>query len=280
MKLHLSPFFLAFFFLAIVNAPTANAEKITIERDVEYGHPGNVSLKLDVFRPAKTDPAEKNETERKGEANIKKPRPAVIYVHGGAWKYGDKIEGVPFLTFLAASGDYVGFSINYRLTDGTVRWPDPLYDCKAAVRFVRLNAKRFGVDPERIGVSGTSAGGHLVNMLGMTCDEPEFEGESGTPGVSTGVRCVINNCGPTDLPNLGFTDPKDWEILKSLLGATPSENPALYKAASPIYYMKGIGARDQGLGARDQGQQKSPLPLAGTTKWSGPGVRADWLIFA
>jgi acetyl esterase/lipase len=229
MKFRLLSFLFALFLPLVAFA--ADSDIAAIERDVEYGRAGDVSLKLDVFRPS-------------GAKEGDKLRPAVIYVHGGAWKYGDKAEGVPFLMFLAATGDYVGFTINYRLVD-TALWPAQIHDCKAAVRFVRANAKRFGVDPERIGVSGTSAGGHLVNMLGVTGDRPEFEGDSGTPGVSTKVCCVINNCGPTDMPNLGFTDPEDWKIVKQLFGGMPGEKREVYKSASPIYYVEGLGAREQ-----------------------------------
>jgi acetyl esterase/lipase len=199
----------------------AQPENVIVERDVEYGKADGKPLKLDVLRPRSAG---------------KKLRPAIIYIHGGAWKYGDKAEGIPLLKSLVETGDYVGFTVAYRLS-GTAPWPAQIHDCKAVVRWVRANAKKYRVDPDRIGVCGVSAGGHLVNMLGVTGDRKELEGDSGSPGVSSRVQCVVNNCGPTDLPHIGFKDPADDDLLATLFGGPLKEKAAEIKAASPIYYV-------------------------------------------
>jgi acetyl esterase/lipase len=282
------------FLLAVLLPLTAfAADPVEIERDVEYGRAGGVSLKLDILKPAKTDkaddknqpaaetqiePAEKNETKKKEDSNIEKRRAAVIFIHGGSWQYGDKSEGIFILKPLVATGDYVGFTVNYRLSSVANPWPDLFHDCKAAIRFVRANADKYRVDPDRIGLCGVSAGGHLVNMLGVTCDVKEFEGSSGTPGVSTRVRCVANLCGPTDLPNINFADPEDRELLVVLFGGPIDERLDALKAASPLYYVKGPEARDQGLGARDQGLGTNDVgqaPSAENTKTKTPSPKTQ-----
>lgn len=93
---------------------------------------------------------------------------------------GNKASGLGRLGGLAASGDFVGFSVGYRLTDGTA-WPGQIHDCKAAIRWIRANAKMYGVDPEKIAVWGSSAGGHLVSMLGTSGDVKELEGNQRQP---------------------------------------------------------------------------------------------------
>ncbi|MBN2580753.1 MAG: alpha/beta hydrolase [Pirellulales bacterium] len=207
--------------LSAVRQP-AETENVIVERDVEYGRAGGKPLKLDVLQPRSAG---------------KKLRPAIIYIHGGAWKYGEKSEGIAVLKPLVQTGDYVGFTVAYRLS-GTVPWPAQIHDCKAAVRWVRTNAKKYRVDPDRIGVCGVSAGGHLVNMLGVTGDRKELEGKSGSPGISSRVQCVVNNCGPTDLPNIGFKDPNDDDLLVTLFGGPLKKKAAELKAASPIYYVR------------------------------------------
>jgi acetyl esterase/lipase len=198
----------------------AKPENVIVLRDIEYGKAGGQPLKLDVLLP------------RSAGKNL---RPAIIYIHGGAWKFGDKSEGIPVLKPLVQTGDYVGFTVAYRLS-GAVPWPAQIHDCKAAVRWVRANAKKYHLDPGRIGVCGVSAGGHLVNMLGVTGDRKELEGRSGSPGVSSRVQCVVNNCGPTDLPHIGFKDPADDDLLVTLFGGPLNEKAAKIKSASPIYY--------------------------------------------
>jgi acetyl esterase/lipase len=188
---------------------------VVIERDVEYGKAEEGSLKLDVLRP---------------RAASKKPRPAIVYVHGGAWCMGDKSEGIGVLKPLVETGDYVGFTIDYRLSD-VVYWPAQIHDCKAAIRWIRASANKYGVDPERIGVYGNSAGAHLACMLGLSGDRKELEGTSGSPGLSSRVSCVANKWGPTDLVTAGFVDAADWQII----GGPPEKNPERAKSASPLY---------------------------------------------
>src|SRR5262245_47977315 len=129
----------------------AHAAEFKIDRDIVYGRPNGKPLRLDVYRSAQ--PADKL-------------RPAIILVHGGGWIYGDKREMRPPAEQLAKQG-FVAFSAGYRLASGPKNtWPAQLDDVQRAVRWVRANAVQYGVDPDRLGAVGESAGGHLVTFLG------------------------------------------------------------------------------------------------------------------
>ena len=196
-------------------------EGVTIERDIEYGKAGDVSLKLDMLLPKQ--PA-------------KVPLPLLVYIHGGGWNGHDKTEGYEPLGPLVASGNYVGATVEYRFTS-VAPWPAQIYDCKAAIRWLRANAKKYNVDPDRIGIWGVSAGGHLVSMLGTTGDRKELEGQSGTPGQSTRVACVVDVCGPADLPNMKPQEQKVYAMMDRLLGGPMAERMEAARAASPITYV-------------------------------------------
>ena len=115
---------------------------IAVDRDVPYAGTDNRRQRLDIYLP-------------------KKPRskklPVVVFIHGGGWQAGDKTIGATALVPLVRTGDYAGVSVGYRLTD-EASWPAQIYDCKAAIRWVRANAEKYGFDPDRIGVWGKSAG--------------------------------------------------------------------------------------------------------------------------
>ena len=136
-----------------------------------------------------------------------------------------------------ATGQYVGASVGYRLS-GEAIWPAQIHDCKAAIRWLRANAEKYSIDPQRIGVWGGSAGGHLVNMLGTSGDVKELEGDCGSPEQSSRVSCVVPFCGPTN-----FLAPKRFEggkrpsAVDLLLGGTIEEKQDLAKQASPITYV-------------------------------------------
>lgn len=205
-------------------SPAALREKLEIQTDVEYGKAGERSLKLDVIKPKETR---------------EKPRACVVWIHGGGWQNGNKNSGVGRLAGLVATGDYVGISVGYRLTDETA-WPGQIHDCKAAIRWIRANAKTLNVDPEKIGVWGSSAGGHLVSMLGTSGDVKELEGKNGSPDVSSRVACVVDFCGPSDFLAIPKDAPKASEStgpIYKLLGGPLGEKQDLAKAASPITYV-------------------------------------------
>jgi acetyl esterase/lipase len=204
--------------------PAALREKIEVQADVEYGKAGDRSLKLDVIKP---------------KAESDKARPCIVWIHGGGWQNGNKTSGTQRLAALVASGDYVGVSVGYRLTDETA-WPGQIHDCKAAIRWVRANAKTLGINPDKIGVWGSSAGGHLVSMLGTSGDVKELEGKNGSPDVSSRVTCVVDFCGPSDFLALGVDNPRLNDPagpVYKLLGGPLKEKQDAAKEASPITHV-------------------------------------------
>lgn len=193
---------------------------VAFEKDIEYGRVGDRPLLLDVYSPAGLD----------------KPVPAILFIHGGGWKGGNKadyrIYGIKF-----AQRGYVVASVSYRLS-GEAKFPAALEDVKCAVRWVRANAERLHVNPDKIGIAGGSAGGHLSLMTGLTPGVAEFEGTGGHDGTSSAVQCVVNIYGPTDLTT-PFAQNLSHEggLLHQFLGKTFDEDAALYRKASPITYV-------------------------------------------
>jgi acetyl esterase/lipase len=205
-------------------ANTALLEKVTVDTDVEYAKAGDVSLKLDIYKP---------------KAESSKPRPVIIWIHGGGWQGGNKDGGRGRVGPLAATGDYVGVSVGYRLTD-VATFPAQIYDCKAAIRYIRANAQKLGIDPNKIGVWGASAGGHLVSLLGTSGDVKEVEGDLSTTGVSSRVTCVVDFCGPSDFLLFGVTNPRlnePGQPVYKLFGGPLKDKQDLAKQASPVTYV-------------------------------------------
>ena len=166
----------------------------------------------------------------------------VVNIHGGAFKMGDKAMGAEDLAALVAGGEYAGVSINYRLS-GEAIWPAQIHDCKAAIRWVRANAAKYHFDPDRIGVIGSSAGGHLAAMLGTSGGVNALEGDLGPFGeTSSEVRCVVNLFGPSDFlamgqyPSVIKHDAPDSPESELIGGALQAHKEAA-RAASPITYV-------------------------------------------
>ena len=198
-------------------------EDVTVHRDIAYVTGGHERQKLDLYIPADT-----------GE-NL----PLIIWVHGGAWLGGNKTHYTP-KTYLSAG--YSGASINYRLSQHAI-FPAQIEDVKAAIRWLRANAKTYRLDPDRFAAWGSSAGGHLVAMLGTTGDITEFEvGEN--LEVSSKVQAVVDYYGPTDflqmdahrLPDGLVHDAPDSPESK-LVGGPIQEHKDRVAKANPITYV-------------------------------------------
>ena len=176
------------------------------------------------------------------------PFPLILSIHGGAFKAGDKRDGqlTPMLEGLKRG--YAVVAINYRLS-GEAVWPAQIYDCKAAVRWIRAHAGEYKLDPDKIAAWGGSAGGHLSAMLGVSGDVPSLEGLAlGNPGQSSRVQAVVDWFGPTDflkmdeqLKESGVANPMAHSVPDSpeseLIGKNLEEAPELVKAANPETYI-------------------------------------------
>ena len=161
-------------------------QEFSILRDIAYTGSDNPHQTLDLYTPR--------------SLNLSSGKlPVVVWIHGGAWKSGSKKSGnhPHRIPEIVATQRYAGVSIGYRLSQD-IKWPAQIHDCKAAIRWLRGNAKALGLDPDRIGVWGSSAGGHLASMLGTTKDYESLEGEIGDfRSFSSEVQAVVNYYGPS-----------------------------------------------------------------------------------
>jgi acetyl esterase/lipase len=192
-----------------------------VHRDMAYAIHAHPRQKLDLYLPPGT------------------ARPLIIYVHGGAFLAGDKSEGVP-LSYLAQ--DYAVASVNYRLS-GDALFPAQIEDSKAAVRWLRANAAKYGLDPLRFAAFGTSAGGHLVAMLGTAGDERAFD-VGGNGRVSSRVQAVVDFFGPTDFLQMDAHRLASGQVHDSadspesrLVGGAIQQNRDQVARANPITYV-------------------------------------------
>src|SRR4051812_31536977 len=160
--------------------PPAVPDDVAFEPGIEYANPDGQHLKLDLARPKTGDG----------------PFPAVVCIHGGGFRAGSR-EGYDGLCVRLAQKGYVAVTVSYRLAP-KYQFPAAVPDTKAAVRWLRTNAATYHVDPDRIGATGGSAGGHLAQFFGVTAGVKEFEGDGGHPGQSSRVACVVNVYGPSD----------------------------------------------------------------------------------
>jgi acetyl esterase/lipase len=177
----------------------------------------------------------------------KGPHPCIICWHGGAWKAGSRkdlsttggildfgTKGKSLLEVLAEQG-YVAVSPSYRLAPKHV-WPAQIIDAKTAIRYLRENAAKYNIDPERIGAMGFSAGGHLAALAGTAQKVPEFEGQL-FPKQSSQVKCVVNFFGPADLTLYTETPGIERGFMQPLFGGPSSEKLADMKKASPVNHV-------------------------------------------
>ncbi|HOX03887.1 MAG TPA: alpha/beta hydrolase [Candidatus Paceibacterota bacterium] len=160
-------------------ATTRMPEGVTAYRDLPYVENGHARQVLDLFVPDKAE----------------KALPVIVWIHGGAWMGGDK-GGCPPLRQGFAEQGYAVASLNYRLSQHAV-YPAQIEDCKAAIRWLRAHARDYRLDPARFGVWGSSAGGHLVALLGVTGDVKTFDVGRHLE-FSSAVQCVVDDYGPTD----------------------------------------------------------------------------------
>lgn len=198
-------------------------EGVKAYRDMEYVENGHERNKLDLFVPEKADG----------------PLPLLIWVHGGGWQNGSK-EGCPPLREGYTDRGFAVASINYRLS-GHATFPAQIEDCKAAIRWLRANAKKYNLDPKRFGVWGSSAGGHLVALIGTSGGVKEFD-VGPNLDQSSAVQAVCDYYGPTDFITF-VTTPRYESHAKpdapeaKLIGGAVLENKDKAAKVNPITYV-------------------------------------------
>jgi len=199
---------------------SATAGRVTIEEGVIFGSGGGRDLKCDIYTP----PAE--------TAN----GAGVLIIHGGGWARGDRKQLRGYGILLGRKG-YAGVACEYRLS-GEAKWPAQLHDVKTALRWMRANAARLGIDPAKIAVEGNSAGGHLSLMLAGTQNMAAFEGEGGNAGAGTEVAAAIAFYAPVLLGRTRTEHEvrvEGSDVVGQLLGDDISE--ARLREASPVTHV-------------------------------------------
>ena len=231
-------------FAADLNIP----ENVLFERGIEYANPNNQHLQLNIAKPKHSDA----------------PLPCVLCIHGGGFRAGNREGYNPLLIKFAERG-YVAASVSYRLAP-KYQFPAAVFDVKAAVRWLKANARNYHIDPDRIGVTGDSAGGHLAQFLGVTAEVKQFEGDEGHLDQSGRVACVVNRYGPSDFTKSYGKSVDAAEVLPLWLGGnletarqnhilssplnwvTPSAAPTLILHGTEDKYV----AYEQGVWMRDR----------------------------
>ena len=169
--------------------------------------------------------------------------PAVIFIHGGAWAGGDKSFYASYYAKKYAAAGLSVVALNYRLVkagDPATQWPAQLQDAQLAIRWVRANAGKFGIDPDRICLFGDSAGGHIATFAGALDERMEGDRSELYADMPQAVSCVVNMFGPSD-----FTDPEQLKVLNNLAllgGQSYAQAPELYENASPVNAITGRSA--------------------------------------
>jgi acetyl esterase/lipase len=231
--------------MGMVSGVTVKAAppKLTIDQDIAYSKVGSRELKLDIARPAEGDG----------------PFPAVLVIHGGAWRQGNKADVRPILPQFVEHG-FVAISPEYRFCPQNA-FPAQIHDVKAAVRWLKVNAKKYRINPDRIGAMGFSAGGHLAMMLGLTSPNDGLEGDVSAGAPDSRVKAVVNYFGPTDLAAKDIPDIcKPW--IKDFLGGSPQDRPDAAAKASPLTFV----SKDDAPVLTFQGTKDSLVPYTQAIK--------------
>ena len=208
-------------------AQTSNPPGVQVERNLVFASAGGKNLKLSLYRPEHSS------------GNL----PVVVLIYGGAWMVRNPGFEIPKAKWLASHG-YAAAVIDYRLSS-EARFPAQIYDCKAAIRWLRANAAKYGLDAAHIGAWGESSGGHLATLLGTSGGVAALEGNDGNTNESSRVQAVVDFFGPTDLLQMGAqalpNSPIQHDSPKSpesrLIGGPIQENHDKAAQANPIKYI-------------------------------------------
>jgi len=210
--------------VAIVQVQQVSAQDnipdgVVFEKNIEYSNPDDQHLQLNMARP----------TVGQG------PFPAIVCIHGGGFRAGTR-EGFNRLCLSLAEHGYVAVTVSYRLAP-KFQFPAAVHDVKSAVRWMRANADKYDIDPNRIGTTGGSAGGHLAQFLGVTSGVKNFEGDGGNPDRSSSVNCVVNFYGPSDFTKSYDASVDAAEVLPLFLGGNLQQQRRRHVEASPLYWV-------------------------------------------
>lgn len=158
-----------------------------------------------------------------------KRNPAVVILHGGGWKSGNKSQMETFAIELASKG-YSCFTIEFRLSPEAI-YPAAIFDAKKAIQYLRKNATKFNIDPNKIAVLGCSSGGQMAALIGTTNGNTNFEDDDTNNKTRSNVQAIVNVDGI-----LAFKHPESIEgkVASLWLGGSYEEKPTVWQQASPL----------------------------------------------
>lgn len=190
-------------------------------RDVKFAEYGSRELFLDLYLPDEAATA----------------LPTVMMIPVGGWRNSQRPEQPPWLVDIGFAVAAIDCRVHPEVTA-----PATVFDCKAGVRWLRAKGHEYGLDPERIGTWGSSAGGHLSALMAVTGEVDELEGEGGNPGVSSRIQAACDQCGPTDLermadPALAAENPVLQEVTDNFVGGPVAEHRDTARLVSPLRYV-------------------------------------------
>ena len=203
---------------------------VRMERDIAYVPDGDDAQKLDIYTP---------------ETPADRPLPLIVHIHGGGWMGGSKFP-CPVVGMVARG--YVVASVEYRFSQKAL-FPAQIQDCQAAIRWLRANSGRYGIDPERVGVVGGSAGGHLSALVGTAGGTGTFPAIGGNADQSDRVQAVCDIYGPTNFTTVMrqaaedknvkniFTFNSPGDPYSRLIGTSLEGDAAKTRAVSPVHYV-------------------------------------------
>jgi acetyl esterase/lipase len=203
--------------------------------------PDTIKLEADIQFAGNTMPSQRLNLLLPKSPKGDKPLPVIVYIQGSAWMASRPAGGHAYLAKYVADGEYIGVGIGHRTT-AEATWPAQIQDVKAAIRWIRGNAKKYNIDPGRIGAIGNSSGGHLVSALGTTDGIKELEGDLGEyKSFSSRVQCVVDEFGPSDILEMqNYPSSLNHDAATSpegkLLGGRVSDKKGLARSASPVTY--------------------------------------------
>lgn len=207
--------------LAMVTASGMQNGPVRVTKDIAYGTVGARVLTLDLYQPS----------------GVAHP-PLLVWVHGGAWRQGDKSTVPPGF----AQNGFAVASLDFRLST-EARFPAMVHDIKGAIRFLRANAATYGYRVDRIAIAGDSSGAHLASLVGVSAGVAELEGDvGGHRDQSSAVQAIVSYYGASDLTTiLAQSTPFGLGVRKPaldlLLGAQPEAAPDLARLASPVTHV-------------------------------------------
>lgn len=256
-------------------ASRAVPESVQEIKNITYVRYGKRVLQLDLYLPKSASPQKK---------------PGIVFVHGGGWRAGYRTNFTPMAIAMAERG-FVAATISYRLSP-EAQYPAAIYDVKAAVRWLRKNAKKYGVNPDQIAVSGGSAGGQIASLTGMTNGLEKFDPQVKMSRVSSRVQAIVNIDGLSDFTSEAARfyedDPrKNPSAAGAWFGGRYAEKTALWHEASPTFYVNKntppilflISAQERfSVGHREMIEKMKPLGISYQVAQIPDSPHSFWLF--